>query len=447
MKHLYTTLALLILITAAPQVVLAATEAECTSLGFDAYPSTNCNEDTLVTDTDRALGVTSQVADAKAYLLSVAKDLRGSKAPPTCPANIHRLNNTFAVCLSRFIKAANSEYGEGAAILVSAFRSPDSKETLQNGCGNNAAAGGSKTSNHMYGRAADIIAGNGINLETLRAFTEANPQLGVCFPYVPLRLPGAYNDPWHMALAGIDTGEARACARQGITSYCNQSPQYDPNQDRVLPTSQSQSDTTGSNYKTPPQSVYGTSQYYSPHQYQDVPYAYKPTSYQEFVSNHPDSYSDPIGISLSEYEEQDSAAARYGEHPTSEPQYVASKDSASQPISDTAPTYKGYISTLKEKVSGVFNPNTSQSPPTSTYESDTYYIVPTISDGWHLNKWRQESYQPSFTITESNYTQVAPYIRDRLGTRPPDWIDNSFYEEQEQVTQSWWQRLLGVFGF
>lgn len=205
----------------------AATKAECDLLRGN-NPDIVCNESTPITDVDKSLGITDQAAKAKQYLLSIARNLRGSKAPPTCAPNIYRLNNTFAVCSASFLNAYQSVYGEGSVYVVSAFRPP---EDLGDGCGSNAAAGGALHSNHMYGRAMDVApTGGRSTFKTLQKFARDNPQFGVCFPYLPEFTGSNFYDAPHMALAGIDTGEARLCARQGITNYCNGAPEFDASQ-------------------------------------------------------------------------------------------------------------------------------------------------------------------------------------------------------------------------
>ncbi|GEM_PF-7090552 len=219
--------ALLIVFLLGVNTAHAASKEECELL-WGINPNVVCDASTPISDLDRSLGITSQVAKAKQYLLSIARDLRGSKAPPTCEQNIYRLNNTFSVCSAHFLKAYQSVYGEGSVYVVSAFRPP---EDLGDGCGSNKAAGGAEHSNHIYGRAMDVApAGRDSSYKTLQSFARENPQFGVCFPYLPEYTGGSFYDAPHMALAGIGTGEARRCALQGVTSYCDGSPKFDPNQ-------------------------------------------------------------------------------------------------------------------------------------------------------------------------------------------------------------------------
>lgn len=224
MKAISPALFIIVLLLSA-HTVHGASKEQCDLLR-GTNPNIVCDESTPIFEADEALGITDKVAQAKQYLLSIARNLRNSKAPPTCEQNIYRLNNTLAVCSAHFLKAYNSVYGEGSAYVVSAYRPP---KDLGDGCGSNKAAGGAQYSNHAYGLALDIApTGAGSTYKTLHSFARSNPQFGVCFPYLPEYTGGSFYDAPHLALAGIDTGEAKKCAQQGVTSYCSGSPTFDP---------------------------------------------------------------------------------------------------------------------------------------------------------------------------------------------------------------------------
>lgn len=206
----------------------AATAQECAVLQ-GANPSIVCNADTVVTGIDASLGITASVAQAKAYLKSIAQDLRNSAAPPTDPSNIDRLNNAFAVCAAQFLRAYESTYGKGSVVVVSAYRDGPS--------GANARAGGAPSSNHTRGVAMDVNPKGRGSYETLWSFAQKNPSFGVCFPHLGRDRP-------HMILAGIGGSESAKCAAQGVTQKCSGSPEYDSNPDRYTSYTPNEGDTT-----------------------------------------------------------------------------------------------------------------------------------------------------------------------------------------------------------
>src|SRR3989344_2101043 len=155
---------------------------------------------------DTAAGITGNAGAAKAYLNSLPKKPLSNCAPPN-KENIERLNNKFAICAANFFRAYTQRYGD--VVITSAFR--DGRPgTAGDGSGRsaNACAGGASGSNHMGGLALDVYPASR-NFEQMWNFARANPQLGVCFPYLS-------GDRPHMAAAGFNTGEAASCARQGV---------------------------------------------------------------------------------------------------------------------------------------------------------------------------------------------------------------------------------------
>ncbi len=458
-----------------PLFVSSATPGECAVLQ-DANPNVLCDENTVITDADRALGISNEVKATKDFLLSRARDLRNSKAPPTCPANIYRLNNTFAVCLSRFIKAADATYGEGAVTIVSAFRSPDANDS----CGNNAAAGGAPGSNHQYGRAADVAPGRGLSLEDLQDFAKANPQLGVCFPYVPRLTSGTFYDPPHMALAGINTGEARYCAQQGITNYCDQSPTYDPNEVYNIPNN-STNNTTTQTYNTQytPQSY----QQYNPFSQNQAPqYSYSPQSNttpyqsQNFYSPssyNPNRYSGIYGPSF--YNPSKSKFSKLIEENPDEYLINTENSDITQSQSNTQSDNTNERIVQEALPQQFYTAGGDPLPSLNNVnQEDPYYTQPqanikTISyqksqDQTWLNtdNANPKDYSSFIEIQQTNtysdtsllpdfipYNKTEPKVTSKYddfdpNNRPPDWVDNSFYEPQPK---SWWSRFISLFGF
>ncbi|PIR83831.1 hypothetical protein COU18_02000 [Candidatus Kaiserbacteria bacterium CG10_big_fil_rev_8_21_14_0_10_51_14] len=157
--------------------------------------------------------VGESVGEAKRYLLSIARGLPDTHAPPD-EAHIARLNNTLAICAARFFSAYRQQYGP--VTVTSAYRDGPS--------GENERAGGAPGSNHTRGLAIDVHpSGPGSSYETMWRFASQNPQFGVCFPHQD---GGAhttgYRDRPHMILAGIPgSSEAAACARQGVVRACD----------------------------------------------------------------------------------------------------------------------------------------------------------------------------------------------------------------------------------
>lgn len=163
---------------------------------------------------DAALGISGDVGAAKQYLLSIARDLRNSQAPPN-QARINSLNSTFAVCAANFLKAYSQTHS--AVTIVSAFRcGPRTPSTIQCDRSENARAGGAAGSNHQVGLALDLSPSDG-NYQRLWEFAKKNPQFGVCFPHQSA-------DPPHMVLGGIGGSEGAKCAAQGITQPCSGAP-------------------------------------------------------------------------------------------------------------------------------------------------------------------------------------------------------------------------------
>ncbi len=152
--------------------------------------------------------------EAKQYLLSIARGLPDTQAPPD-QEHIAHLNNTLAVCAARYLSAYSQTYGRVA--ITSAYRDGPS--------GENARAGGAKNSNHTRGFALDVNpAGPNSSYETMWKFASDNPQFGVCFPHQngpAAHTTGYRRDRPHMVLAGIGGSESNACARQGVTRPCD----------------------------------------------------------------------------------------------------------------------------------------------------------------------------------------------------------------------------------
>ena len=129
---------------------------------------------------DTKAGITNDAGAAKAYLQSIARDLRNSKAPPTSGGRIDKLNNAFATCAANFLKAYAQKYGP--IFVVSAFRcGPRSPASIQCDRTENARARGATNSNHQIGMAMDVNPASG-NYAQLHAFARASPQFGVGFP-------------------------------------------------------------------------------------------------------------------------------------------------------------------------------------------------------------------------------------------------------------------------
>ncbi|OGG49475.1 hypothetical protein A2763_04085 [Candidatus Kaiserbacteria bacterium RIFCSPHIGHO2_01_FULL_54_36] len=133
-----------------------------------------------VCDSDRTAGLTNDAGQAKAYLASIARDLRNSKAPPTSGGRIDKLNNAFATCAAKFLQAFARAHGP--IYVVSAFRcGPNSPAHIQCDRTENARAGGATRSNHQLGLAMDVNPASN-NYVQLHAFARSNPQFGVGFP-------------------------------------------------------------------------------------------------------------------------------------------------------------------------------------------------------------------------------------------------------------------------
>ncbi len=137
--------------------------------------NTSAKAGTKVCGSDSAI-FSNDAAAAKAYLLSIARNLRNSQAPPD-KAHIDPLNNSFAICAARFLKAYSD--AKGPVYVVSAFRcgpnSPMSCDRTENG-----RAGGAGASNHQIGLALDVNPANG-DYGGMHAFAGANKQYGVHF--------------------------------------------------------------------------------------------------------------------------------------------------------------------------------------------------------------------------------------------------------------------------
>src|SRR3989344_3040642 len=192
---------------------------------------------------DVAAGITGDVGAAKAYLKSLPKKPLSSCAPPN-DQNIERLNSKFSVCAANFFKAYTQRYS--GVVITSAFRDGQ-PGTAGDGSGKsaNSCAGGASGSNHMLGLAIDVYPADG-NFPQIWNFARANPQFGVCFPYLA-------GDRPHMATAGFNTAEAAACARQGVRP-CEGGGIVDPVRDASVATSPSSSITSAiRNYLNPQQ--------------------------------------------------------------------------------------------------------------------------------------------------------------------------------------------------
>lgn len=158
------------------------------------------------------VGIGQSAEEAKRYIMSIARNLRNSAAPPT-QERINKLNDTFAICAAQYFKAYAQQYGP--VVVVSAYRDGPN--------GENARAGRAPNSNHTRGVAMDVNpGGGGSSYETMWKFASDNPQFGVCFPHQngSANTTG-YPDRPHMVLAGIGGSEGGACARQGVTKPCS----------------------------------------------------------------------------------------------------------------------------------------------------------------------------------------------------------------------------------
>ena len=466
--HTLLLLTLLITLTNAPQAY-GATPGECEVLQR-ANPAIKCDKDTVITEQDTALGISNQVAKAKEYLLSKAKDLRNSKAPPTCPANIYRLNNTFAVCLARFVKAVNNKYGDGAVTVVSAFRSPDPNDA----CGSNKAAGGAPNSNHQKGLAADVAPGNGLTYNNLQDLAKANPQFGLCFPYVPRLTSSRLYDRPHMTLAGINTGEAKYCAQQGITKYCDQSPAYDPNQlynpppqtgstgapntqpygygnnpytNQPQPTNpyqNPQSPQVPHDYSTQPEIITNT-QSYTPYSGIYGEQFNPPTSkYDQLVSSNPDNY------------QQSTKSTDNGSVQSTSP---ANLNTTQIPSTSHATALGNTLLTSNPLLPGLpisTSPTTVQSSGNTQQPNGLNYMqsIQNINNIWSTqDSYNSYNNSPSFIPLDNTHTTNTtdtsnpqdPYSLYNQGQVTPDWVDNSFNDLPKP--KSWWQRFIGFFGF
>lgn len=144
--------------------------------------------ETQVCPEDIGAGISEDAGIAKAYLLSIARDLRNSQAPPT-RERINRLNNSFAICEAKFLKAYTNAYGP--IYVASAFRcGPNTPKEIECDRTENGRAGGAPNSNHQIGIAVDVNPADG-NYARAQSFAQSNPQYGVWF-----RL--GMGDPPHM---------------------------------------------------------------------------------------------------------------------------------------------------------------------------------------------------------------------------------------------------------
>lgn len=258
----------------------AATQAEVNSINSGAIKVGQiiCNSDSAT--------INSDAGTAKVFLLSIAQGLPGTKAPPD-KAHIDRLNNTFAICAANFLKAYSQKYGR--ITISSAFRcGPASPSSIQCNRSENANAGGATGSNHQIGVAMDVNPGNG-DYQTLWKFASQNPQFGVCFPYLSSDRP-------HMALAGLNTGESRKCAAQGVTKQCSGAPVLDPSSVTGGPAVTSLYDEGGALYgnagTAPATSPYSSSPYS-----QSFPGAPAPTFAQTPVTSTATPFTNPLTTS------------------------------------------------------------------------------------------------------------------------------------------------------
>ena len=180
---------------------------------------------TMVCPSDIALGISGAVGTAKTYLLSIARGLPNSKAPPDA-THINELNDTFAVCAANFLQAYAKQYGP--VTISSAFRcGPRSPAIIHCNPSENANAGGASGSNHQIGLAMDVNpAGGKSSYDTLMNFAKSNPAFGICFPRPSFN--GSPDLP-HMILAGENSqtgSEGAACSAQGVTKPCSGAPAF-----------------------------------------------------------------------------------------------------------------------------------------------------------------------------------------------------------------------------
>lgn len=189
-----------------------ATAAEVTASGGAIAGKPVC-------DADRAAGITKDAGAAKAYLLSIAKNLRNSQAPPD-KAHIDPLNNSFATCAARFLEAYKNAYGP--VNVVSAFRcGPRSPAEIKCDRSENGRAGGATNSNHQVGIAMDInTAGGKSSYETLKSFAQANPGYGVTFPWPFYN--GSVDKP-HMQATNKDNPSCTGVTGTPVTPSANTS--------------------------------------------------------------------------------------------------------------------------------------------------------------------------------------------------------------------------------
>ena len=191
MALMYRSLVVFLLLAALPIPSLAfrcadgqeshvATAEEASSAGKSRDGSTNAiiAGTTQVCPEDAKAGISGDAGEAKAYLLSIARNLRNSAAPPT-KERIDPLNASFAICEAKFLKAYTNAHGP--IYVVSAFRcGPNSPSEIKCDRSENARAGGAGASNHQVGLAVDVNPADG-NYAQAHSFAQSNQQYGVWF--------------------------------------------------------------------------------------------------------------------------------------------------------------------------------------------------------------------------------------------------------------------------
>jgi hypothetical protein len=154
---------------------------------------------------DKHTGKTA--GDAKAYLRTLP-----NKVKETEDNNFKDLNDSFAICASRFLKDFQSRYGR--VVIESAYRSPRYDAAM---CVNNPRCGAlmnnpNPQGNHQRGLAMDISAAAG--QQALWDFARANPKYGVCFPFTGEG--GGFRDTVHMILFGGPGSESTGPGCRGV---------------------------------------------------------------------------------------------------------------------------------------------------------------------------------------------------------------------------------------
>jgi hypothetical protein len=160
---------------------------------------------------DAKLGINAQVGEAKQYLKSL---------PGGSSANIDKLNDPYAVCAAKFLKAYQSM--GGSVTILAAYRSPDDDARM---CQNNPNCGAlmnkpasQQTGNHQRGLAMDVRAANQTQMNQ---FAKSNPSFGVCFPFSLGGVTGTgREDTVHMIPVGGPGSEASGAGCAGVQNTC-----------------------------------------------------------------------------------------------------------------------------------------------------------------------------------------------------------------------------------